>query len=827
MKGISICDNMKQLNWEDIPNQLFTLKEVPNLHPSSSLRNDFWKKEKRKCIEGHWESGKYIPPKLYFYINYSTILLNESVTSKRKIYSRPKIRDIEWEFHLNLLEARGFSGFSLDDQFTCLRAFEDISSISKEDMEYYKTTYPSAFSYDGTPKTYERAYTYLRRLHNSNLGKPLYENEAKDLLWLASRGCGKSFLTANVVLHEWLFDGLTDYDEYLAYLSLQEEGRIDRNKPFSKVSVLVGAADAKYSKETLLKTKDSLEMLPGSNHYMINGEKKFVPSPFYKSYQGSWDSGNSITAIYKKKEGGTWIDAGSKSTIKNRSFKDNAFAGQGDRNSIILLEEIGMFSNARSSKAALEENMKHSGTYKFGTCMMVGTGGDMKNGTLDAYQMFYDPKTYNLLEFEDKWENRGKIAYFTPAYYGLNDLKDDNGNTYIDKATQRLLKKREELLNSKSGRDSLDNLIQYQPLIPSEVFLVKQGNVFPIFELKERLTKVQQTKSQQLLERKVTLRYDPESVQGVTYDIDVKNKLTPINTYPWPSDREKEGCIVVYELPETDENGKVPDDLYIIGHDPYRSDSITGESLAATIVMKTKKYFTKYGHDEVVAVYYGRPYEGRHVVNENLLKLSMFYNAKVSFENNVGNVKEFFEKHKALHRLLKTPQTVLTSKANQTGTDPSTQIIYGYPISNQKFKIEALSYVRDWLLEERGVYTQKVQVSYKDKIGNEKKYLKDVYLDDRGEEITDIESIQQNQKVIRNLDLITDEKLLLELISFNMDGNFDAVMALCACVLALEESHNKYIKQVIKENDQSWKFLTHNSKLFPSGHHNPDIFFNK
>jgi hypothetical protein len=108
--------------------------------------------------------------------------------------------------------------------------------------------------------------------------------------------------------------------------------------------------------------------------------------------------------------------------------------------------------------------------------------------------------------------------------------------------------------------------------------------------------------------------------------------------------------------------------------------------------MKTKKYFSKYGHDDIVAVYYGRPYEGRSVVNENLLKLSMMYNAKVSFENNVGNVKEYFEKNKALHRLLKTPQTVLTSKASYEQSDA---IIYGYPISNLKFKTEALGYIRD------------------------------------------------------------------------------------------------------------------------------------
>lgn len=116
--------------------------------------------------------------------------------------------------------------------------------------------------------------------------------------------------------------------------------------------------------------------------------------------------------------------------------------------------------------------------------------------------------------------------------------------------------------------------------------------------------------------------------------------------------------------------------------------------------MKTKKYFNKIGHDEIVAMYVGRPYEGRHIVNENLHKLSKFYgNAKIYFENVRGNTKEYFEKVKALHLLAKQPQTVLTKKASYEHTGRN--IIYGYPISNAKMKMEGLQYVRDWLLEER------------------------------------------------------------------------------------------------------------------------------
>lgn len=115
--------------------------------------------------------------------------------------------------------------------------------------------------------------------------------------------------------------------------------------------------------------------------------------------------------------------------------------------------------------------------------------------------------------------------------------------------------------------------------------------------------------------------------------------------------------------------------------------------MAATVVLKTKKAFNSIGHDEIVAVYYGRPYQGRHIVNENLYKLSLFYGgAKIYFENVRGNVKEYFEKIKRLDLLAKQPTTVLNKKASYT---QSNVVIYGYPMSSQQMKIEAMHYIRD------------------------------------------------------------------------------------------------------------------------------------
>ena len=58
-----------------IHNSNFRLKEIPNFHPELEYydRVSFWKEEKRKCIEGYWVGGKWMPGPLYYYINFHNI----------------------------------------------------------------------------------------------------------------------------------------------------------------------------------------------------------------------------------------------------------------------------------------------------------------------------------------------------------------------------------------------------------------------------------------------------------------------------------------------------------------------------------------------------------------------------------------------------------------------------------------------------------------------------------------------------------------------------------------------------------------------------------
>lgn len=217
--------------------------------------------------------------------------------------------------------------------------------------------------------------------------------------------------------------------------------------------------------------------------------------------------------------------------IKHRSFKDNPFADQGARNLVIVLEEIGMFGLLKQVVHNTRDNLQ-DGDRKIGSLWMQGTGGDMEGeGTLDASSMMYSPGLYDILSFNDEWENRGQIGLFIPAYMSVNSFKNEQGITDIPKAKEYWEKKRATLRMASKGSDELNKLIQYRPLKPSEMFLSRSSNIFPVYELQQRLNKVQDENIYGWLEKKVELYFDKDSpYNGVNYEINFD--LNAINEFP-------------------------------------------------------------------------------------------------------------------------------------------------------------------------------------------------------------------------------------------------------------------------------------------------------
>ena len=347
-----------------INNELFKIS--PNEIPKTPIEYSeearaWWAEHKRRCIEGYSVGGKWMPPNLYFYINEGVILLNKTEKSKTKIPAKPFLRDIEWEVFTAWAVARGLSGF---------------------------------IGHGSLGETSDEILYNIRNNSFSNIKTPIYENEAKDLMLMGPREFGKSYIAGiGVILHEWLFDGEKEYIPGKTKEKIIIEGEIESD--FSVTNIVVGAGDSSYAKDLTAKTKLGYDFM-AKKGMMFNG--KYYPHPFFKKYTGSFNK--EVIAKYKKKIGGNWQDYGSNSKIRVESYKDDPYAGQGTRNSVMVKEEIGMFKGLIKAQEADLETMKQ-GTMKFGFCLYIGTGGAMEGGTLDAYRMFFDPTTYDLLEFED------------------------------------------------------------------------------------------------------------------------------------------------------------------------------------------------------------------------------------------------------------------------------------------------------------------------------------------------------------------------------------------------------------------------------------------
>ena len=239
------------------------IQPIEEINPLKIKYKRYWKDVKRKCIEGYWVDGIYMTGNLYFYANLGKILLNKN-GSKTKSVGSPDIRDVEWKKSYIFTEARGFSGFELDDKYTCSRWVDSINKAPDEEDEengipskkqviedYIRRKKIKPFDVknmngDEFPawnkikfKEYVTAREYLPRKHNKDLGKPLYYNNAKNVFDLEARRMGKSYFAAvGLILHNFLFDGAVDYDEYLNALKNKE--------PVSSETV-VGAIDAKYT----------------------------------------------------------------------------------------------------------------------------------------------------------------------------------------------------------------------------------------------------------------------------------------------------------------------------------------------------------------------------------------------------------------------------------------------------------------------------------------------------------------------------------------------------------------------------------------------------
>ena len=522
-----------------------------------------------------------------------------------------------------------------------------------------------------------------------------------------------------------------------------------------------------------------LEKLSTTTMNMVLDNMNFLNANTEWRKQRNPDTKDFVKARFEKNIDGIKIWSGYMSEVKKLTFKDNPFAAVGLTTSIFIFEEAGTLNNLRDAYGITEPCWK-DGDNMIGIPIIFGTGGDMEGGTADFAYMFNNPQQYNLLEFDNVWEQGKegtKCGWFIPATRGrLGEYKDElnrnpqwkdkymvdpDGNSLEDIAYESIMDLRENKRKGGDPKNIQDAITQY-PLTPSESFLRSSGAIFSSIEMHEWLSKLETIPSLRENKKKIELYFDENG--------NIKSKLNPdlidIIKYPLPREESKRGCIVIWADPiENPPYGK-----YIAGCDPYDQDKAdTSESLGSFFIYDR---FT----EEIVAEFTGRP-DRADDFYETCRRLCIFYNAKCLYENQLKGLKGYFEMKNSLHYLFEQPQIIKDIVKDS-------RVSRGYGIHMNRgsggatgIKDQCEIYLRQYLYEER-----------EDTEGNK----------------------------IMNLHTIRSIPLLKELIAYDRDTNTDRVIALMLCILQSKEMHKIHINsirpQTYLEMDSffSKKFFTKN-----------------
>lgn len=541
-----------------------------------------------------------------------------------------------------------------------------------------------------------------------------------------------SYTVGHAILSELLFDGAKYYDSTTI------------TNP-NKVEIFVGAFKADKSSELLSKVHMALSELPGT----FGKNDTYRPSPFYKEMSGTLKVGNTKSAfehLYKKKENGNWVTAGTGSKVIHEIFTtENPQAAAGGRAGLLVIEEVGLLQNLKDVHGANIPTQITDGR-KFGTSVYIGTGGNMEK-IVESEYLFRRPSEYDILGFEDEFENTGEIGLFIPVQYTYNDLKDENGNTKFELANKRVVNERK---NKKW--DALQHQKTNYPIIPSEMFMNDRSNIFPIYEIQKQIKFLITNKKRiDNFTNYGNLIYDMDSPNGVSFTPDVDSSIVPITDYPTKKGINLRGAITIYEHPPE----IIPKGLYKVVYDPVRDENIDtmskGVSLAAIYVYKTIQRFDGV-FDQLVAHYVGRT-QNTDDIHETALKLAQYYGTKVFVEMNLPGFYKYCIHARKLHMLESTPMLTI-GKVVPNGKQRYNVGMY----MSETLKIQGEQYLNRWLLQIR-------DVEY-DEIGN----------------------ILREK---RNIDYIYDKALLEELLQYNRVLNTDRISAMFLLMYLVEEAKEK------------------------------------
>lgn len=631
--------------------------------PNTKPWLDYWREQKRRCLEGYEANGIAITGFHYFYLNFTQIQAITEAEGKSAVKDEtfPDFWDGDYNYFWALEIAR--------------------NGISEERLEDLNLAF--------TPSDIEGGH---------------------HMVVLKARGKGYSYKAGAMLARNWCLK------------------QNSRNYAMA------------YEKEYL--TKDGLlskawNAIDFIDEHTAWQQPKLTDRSMHKK------------AGYKQKVRGMEVEKGRKNEIIGVTLKDNPDKARGKRGDLIFFEEAGKFPGLKKAWEICRPSVEQ-GKYTVGTMIAYGTGGT-EQGDYEALEsLFYNPGVHNVFPVQNIWDEGAEdtsCGFFVPAYVNWQGFIDQDGNSLVEGAKQDLKDERQKKKESDDADDE-EQFTSENPFTPQEATLRISTNIFPSMDLKRQLTSVQAEK-----------RFSGVYTCGHLVRVDgggVEFQMDPnahaLTRFPTPKGIDRSGCVAIKESPYRDAAGRVPEGMYIICHDPYAHDgSPEGSSLGAAYVIKQTNRYSHTYHQCIVASYVGRP-ATTDEYNRNLFMLADYYNCKIGFENDRGDVVSYAKRYNRLD-LLERQFEVLNNKRRNNRTSRQ----YGIRM-NKSRKEHGEQYIREWLLTPVSRYHN-------------------------------MDTGQEEDKLVLNT--IVDPALLQELIKYDPSKNFDRISALIVGMYYLREEERR------------------------------------
>jgi len=485
----------------------------------------------------------------------------------------------------------------------------------------------------------------------TDIGHPLYSNIDRyifDVMWAAykqrkyvvlmsGRGIGKSYFTTSIMM--W-------------YYILHD-----------KQDLISSATSDDHADEAWAKIEETLDEIE-------------------KAYPGYWQERAVDSA--KKKEAykevtdlvtGKKDKKGSQNAIRKIVYGFRAGATKGRRPHFQHIEEFAAFPS--TGPGSLKEVIGQSkGSWlvmrkiKKAFVIYTGTGGSVNND--HAKHMFLNPKAFNLYP-TNEWGM--ETGLFIPSHlkyattwekYGVPDVK-----------TARLAMVEERKLIEDDPEAYLKELQEF-PIELKEVFTKDGKNIFNKELLAAQRAKIQLQPDKVPKWLRGSLEYVDDADGRHVGAKFIKNAMG--NVYILEGEEE----------PYKNQHGKPFNDLYIMGLDSIdqgNADSAPGtegSKLAAAIKKRIPDGGMFNTTTNIYVAYYNHRSDDVRDDYENVLKLSMLFNAQINLEYAKIGIVGHFRTRGQYHRFIKRPTIATTNnmnadpakgKSSLIGTPPSAQYI--------------------------------------------------------------------------------------------------------------------------------------------------------